>query len=184
MRAERRSAPLTQATLHDAKPGPVIDSCAVGRGSGGTQGNVGTLLVDVKVERPLDSGIEVLNVFGPWPMMLVEMCVACGYFGTSTVDMMFASGSRAGAIILAIRLRRVSQSGDIEKRFVGVRRTCRKRLSPHLQGHLRKGWQYSHPHQQVRSLFRHCSVIKRRSGWLDSDITRRWQAHLCVFVFC
>ena len=64
-------------------------------------------------------GIDVLNVFGSWPTVVYETCVACGYFGTSTIDMLFASGARAGVLIVDPIEARVA-IWDIEKRFCGV----------------------------------------------------------------
>lgn len=116
-RAERRSA-VVEATLHDAKPGPLL---ILVRSDAAAEELKQTLAccLDIKVEDLVALGIEVLNVFGPWPATMFETCLASGYFGTSTVDMMFASGSRAGVLILDPIEARVA-IWDIEKRFACV----------------------------------------------------------------
>jgi len=75
--------------------------------------------LDVTVAELSSLGVDVLNVFGPWPTAVYETCVACGYFGTSTIDMLFASGARAGVLIVDPIEARVA-IWDIEKRFCGV----------------------------------------------------------------
>jgi hypothetical protein len=116
-RSERRSA-VIEAALHDAKPGPVV---ILVRSDTVAEDLKKTLArdLDIEVGDLLPLGIEVLNVFGPWPKTIFETCIACGYFGTSTVDMMFASGSRARVLILDPIEARIAV-WDIEKRFVGV----------------------------------------------------------------
>ncbi len=117
MRDERRNS-LIQSVLHDAKGGSLLvlvrsDSAAeelksiLARDLGVTVGDLSSL------------GVDVLNVFGPWPTALYETCVACGYFGTSTIDMFFASGARGGVLIVDPIEARVA-IWDIEKRFCGV----------------------------------------------------------------
>ena len=91
-RAERREA-VIDATLNDRGSQNVLiivrsDSAADGLRSA------------IAAELELDAseltllGIHVRSVFSPWPDMRYDTCIAAGYFGTKTIDMLFAS--RAG----------------------------------------------------------------------------------------
>lgn len=117
MRDERRNS-LIQSVLHDAKGGSLL---VLVRSDGAAEELKSTLARDLGVTvRDLSSlGVDVLNVFGPWPTAVYETCVACGYFGTSTIDMLFASGARGGVLIVDPIEARVA-IWDIEKRFCGV----------------------------------------------------------------
>jgi hypothetical protein len=117
MRDERRTS-LIQAVLHDAKLGSLL---VLVRSDGAVE-ELNLILaryLDVTVGDLSSLGVDVLNVFGPWPIAVYETCVACGYFGTSTIDMLFASGARAGVLIIDPIEARVA-IWDIEKRFCGV----------------------------------------------------------------
>lgn len=117
MRAERRIA-VINAILHGAKPGPILVLVRSDAAAQELKQKLAQCL-DLEVNDLLALGIEVLNVFAPPPTTAFETCIACGYFGTSTVDMMFASGSRTAVLILDPIEARVA-IWDIEKRFVGV----------------------------------------------------------------
>jgi hypothetical protein len=116
-RSERRNA-VIEAVLHDAKPGRVLilvrSEMAGNELRKSLAQSLGTTLEDLAT-----LGVVVLNVFGPWPTAIFETCIACGYFGTSTIDMLFASGARAIALVLDPIEARVAV-WDIEKRFTGV----------------------------------------------------------------
>ncbi len=117
MREDRRSS-LIRAVLHDAKGGTLLvlvrsDSAADELKS------ILARYLEVAVGDLSSLGVDVLNVFGPWPSAVYETCVACGYFGTSTIDMLFASGARTGVLIVDPIEARVA-IWDIEKRFCGV----------------------------------------------------------------
>lgn len=117
MRDDRRNS-LIQAALHDAKAGSLL---VLVRSDGAAE-ELKLILaryLNVAVGDLTSLEIEVLNVFGPWPTAVYETCIACGYFGTSTVDMLFASGARAGVLIVDPIEARVA-IWDIEKRFCGV----------------------------------------------------------------
>jgi hypothetical protein len=117
MRDERRNS-VIQSALHDAKAGSLL---VLVRSDSAAEELKITLAhdLDVTVGDLLSLGIQVLNVFGPWPTVLYETCIACGYFGTSTLDMIFASGSRSGVLIVDPIEARVA-IWDIEKRFCAV----------------------------------------------------------------
>lgn len=118
MRTERRNS-VIEATLHDAKPGTVL---VLVRSDGAAEELKLTLAryLDISVGDLATLGIKILNVFAPWPTAVYETCVACGYFGTSTIDMIFASSSRTGVLIVDPIEARVA-IWDIEKRFCDVR---------------------------------------------------------------
>ena len=117
MRDERRNS-LIQAVLHDAKGGSLL---VLVRSDSAAEELKSILArdLDVTVGDLSSLGVDVLNVFGPWPTAVYETCVACGYFGTSTIDMFFASGARGGVLIVDPIEARVA-IWDIEKRFCGV----------------------------------------------------------------
>ena len=117
MRDERRNS-LIQSVLHDAKGGSLL---VLVRSDSVAEELKSILARDLSVTvRDLSSlGVDVLNVFGPWPTAVYETCVACGYFGTSTIDMLFASGARGGVLIVDPIEARVA-IWDIEKRFCCV----------------------------------------------------------------
>jgi hypothetical protein len=117
MRDERRNS-LIQAVLHDAKGGSLL---ILVRSDGAAEELKSMLAgyLDVSVSELSSLGVDVSNVFGPWPTAVYETCVACGYFGTSTIDMLFASGAHAGVLIVDPIEARVA-IWDIEKRFCGV----------------------------------------------------------------
>jgi hypothetical protein len=117
MRDERRNS-LIQAVLHDAQGEGLLvlvrsDSAAEELKS------ILARHLDVTIAELSSLGVDVLNVFGPWPTTVYATCVSCGYFGTSTIDMLFASGARAGVLIADPIEARVA-IWDIEKRFCGV----------------------------------------------------------------
>jgi hypothetical protein len=117
MRDERRNS-LIRAVLHDAKGGSLL---VLVRSDGAAEESKSILArnLDLSVAELSSLGVDVLNVFGPWPTAVYETCVACGYFGTSTIDMLFASGAHDGVLIVDPIEARVA-IWDIEKRFCGV----------------------------------------------------------------
>jgi hypothetical protein len=117
MRDERRNS-LIQAVLHDAKGGSVL---VLVRSDSAVEELKSMLAryLDIAVAELSSLGVDVLNAFGPWPTAVYETCVSCGYFGTSTIDMLFASGARAGVLIVDPIEARVA-IWDIEKRFCAV----------------------------------------------------------------
>lgn len=117
MRAERRDA-VIEAALHEAKAGSVL---VLVRSATAAEGLVAALAgyLDIEAGDLEALGIDVVNVFAPWPNPAYETCISCGYFGTSTIDMMFASGARNGVLIADPIEARVAV-WDVEKRFQSV----------------------------------------------------------------
>jgi len=117
MRTERRDAVIA-AALHEAKAGSVL---VLVRSPAAAQGLAIALAryLDIEARDLAALGIDVLNVFAPWPNPGYETCIACGYFGTGTIDMMFASGARNGVLIADPIEARVAL-WDVEKRFQAV----------------------------------------------------------------
>jgi hypothetical protein len=117
MRGDRRNS-VIRAALHDAKCGGLL---VLVRSDGAAEELKSILArhLDVTVDDLSVLGIDVLNVFGPWPTTMYETCVACGYFGTGTIDMLFAGGAHTGVLIVDPIEARVA-IWDIEKRFCSV----------------------------------------------------------------
>lgn len=118
LRAERRNL-VVDATLREAKPGTIL---VLARSDGAAEELKLILARDLNmaVEDLVALGVTVSNVFGPWPTANADSCIACGYFGTTTIDMIFASGAQSGALIVDPIEARVAV-WDIEKRFCSVR---------------------------------------------------------------
>lgn len=117
MRTERRSA-IIEAALHEAKTSSVlvlVRSAAAAKELGAALARY----LDIQVGDLATLGIDVVNVFAPWPAPVYGTCISCGYFGTSTIDMMFASGAQNGVLIADPIEARVA-IWDIEKRYQGV----------------------------------------------------------------
>ena len=117
MRDERRNS-LIDAVLHDAQGGSLL---VLARSDSAAEELKSILArqLDITAAELSSLGVDVLNVFGPWPTAVYTSCIACGYFGTSTIDMLFASRARAGVLIVDPIEARVA-IWDIEKRFCGV----------------------------------------------------------------
>jgi hypothetical protein len=75
--------------------------------------------IDVSVADLAALGIHVQNVFGVWPAVSYDMCVVAGYFGTSTIDMLFASKAAKMVMVVDPIEARIA-IWDIEKRFCEV----------------------------------------------------------------
>jgi hypothetical protein len=118
MRTERRSS-VIGSTLHDAKSGAIL-VLARSDGAADEVKIIFARYLGVDVEDLTELGITVSNVFSPWPTVPCDICIACGYFGTGTIDMIFASGARSGVLIVDPIEARVA-IWDIEKRFCRVR---------------------------------------------------------------
>lgn len=118
LRTERRNR-VVDAILREAKPGTIL---VLARSDGAAEELRLILARDLNmgVEDLVALGVTVSNVFGPWPTVSADSCIACGYFGTTTIDMIFASGAQSGALIVDPIEARVAV-WDIEKRFCSVR---------------------------------------------------------------
>lgn len=72
--------------------------------------------IDVSTADMEALGIHVQNVFGSWPDVSYDLCVVAGYFGTSTIDMLFASNAARLVMVVDPIEARIA-IWDIEKRF-------------------------------------------------------------------
>ena len=71
------------------------------------------------MEQLAQLGIHVVNVFSPWPTTAYDTCIAAGYFGTNTIDMLFASRAKKRKLIIDPIEARVAV-WDSERRFCTV----------------------------------------------------------------
>jgi hypothetical protein len=117
MREERRNS-LIKAVLHDAKGHSLLVLVRSDFAAEETKSILARYL-DIGVNDLSPLGIDVVNVFSPWPTTTYETCIAAGYFGTSTVDMLFAGGAHSCVLIVDPIEARVAV-WDIEKRFCSV----------------------------------------------------------------
>ena len=116
-RDERRNA-VTQAALHDGKSRTALilarSDAAAEELKSGFAAYLGATTDDL-----LPLGVHVTNVFGPWPSTSYDTCIATGYFGTTTIDMLFASGAAKKVLVVDPIEARIAV-WDAEKRFCGV----------------------------------------------------------------
>jgi hypothetical protein len=114
MRADRRNAVLA-SVMQDSKPGTTL---VLVRSEGASE-EVKQILaahLSIEVAQLSEFGISVANVFGAWPSVPSDTCVACGYFGTGTIDMIFASGA-SKVVVIADPVEARVAIWDVEKRF-------------------------------------------------------------------
>lgn len=64
-------------------------------------------------------GIHIISAFSPWPSEQFDLCIATGYFGTGTIDMLFASRAIKNILVADPIEARVAV-WDVERRFCGV----------------------------------------------------------------
>jgi hypothetical protein len=117
MREDRRNS-VIRAALHEAKH----DGLLILTRSARTAEDLKTVLAQylgISVCDLTSLGVDVISVFSPWPTGRYGTGVACGYFGPSTVDMLFAGGAREAVLVVDPIEARVAV-WDIEKRFCGV----------------------------------------------------------------
>lgn len=117
MREDRRNA-VIRAALHDAKDYRLL----IVTRSDATAEELKSILaryLEIRAEDLASLGIDVLSVFSPWPAARYGTTVVCGYFGTSTIDMLLAAGARQAILVVDPIEARVA-IWDIEKRFCGV----------------------------------------------------------------
>jgi hypothetical protein len=117
IRCERRDAVIA-SIVHEPQARTIlviVRSDAVGEELKGAL----AASLDVAINDLSALGIDVVTTFGPWPSMPYEACVTAGYFGTSTLDMLFAAGARKAVMIVDPIEARIAV-WDIEKRFCGV----------------------------------------------------------------
>lgn len=109
---------MVKAALHDTKSPTIL---VVVRTDTAVQELKSTFAVylDVDVGALPALGIDIVNVFGPWPAAPYDACIASGYFGTNTIDMLFAGGAKNVTLIVDPIEARIA-IWDIEKRFCGV----------------------------------------------------------------
>lgn len=116
-RAERREA-MVNAVIHDTRSRSLL---VVVRSDAVAQDMRVALAasLDVTTNELCDLGIDVASVFGPWPTLPYDGCVSAGYFGTGTVDMIFAAGAKEAVLIVDPIEARVAV-WDIERRFCTI----------------------------------------------------------------
>jgi hypothetical protein len=116
-RKERRDA-VIQAVFHDATARSVI---VVARSDSAVRDLKIVLAqyIDVSAADLAALGIHVLSVFSAWPSVSYDVCVVAGYFGTSTIDMLFASKAAKLVMVVDPIEARIA-IWDIEKRFCEV----------------------------------------------------------------
>jgi len=117
IRDERRNA-VIRAAMHDTKAQNLL---VVVRSESAAEELkfvfAGYLEVDI-TDLP-ELGIDIMSVFGPWPSRPYDACVAAGYFGTSTIDMLFSCGAQKAIFVVDPIEARIAL-WDIEKRFCVV----------------------------------------------------------------
>jgi hypothetical protein len=117
VRDERRNS-LIKAVLHEAKVGKVLVLVR----SDHAADEIRSILADYLgfgMDDLSSLGVDVQSVFRPWPTSSYDTCIASGYFGTNTVDLLFAGGAQAAVLIVDPIEARVAV-WDIEKRFCDV----------------------------------------------------------------
>ncbi len=107
-RDERREA-VVQAVYHDSSARSIM---VLARSESAAR-ELKTALaqyIDVSPSDLMALGIQVQNVFSAWPSASFDVCVAAGYFGTSTIDMLFAS--KAAKLVMVVdQLKRALRFG-------------------------------------------------------------------------
>ena len=117
IREERRNS-LLKAVLHEAKAGKVL---VLVRSDQAADEITSILARDlgIEVEDLRSLGVDVHNAFHPWPTSNYDTCIASGYFGTNTVDLLFAGGAHSAVLLVDPIEARVAV-WDIQKRFCDV----------------------------------------------------------------
>ncbi len=64
-------------------------------------------------------GIQIVTVFSAWPSTAFDTCIVAGYFGTNTIDMLFASRAKKRKLVVDSVEARVA-FWDSERRFSSV----------------------------------------------------------------
>ena len=116
-REERRRA-VIQAALYNGQARTVL---ILARSDSAVQELKTALAASLEVEvNELQSlGIHIISAFSPWPSAEFDLCIATGYFGTGTIDMLFASRAIKNVIVADPIEARVAV-WDVERRFCGV----------------------------------------------------------------
>ena len=114
---ERRNA-VIQAALHDTKARTVL---ILVRSDAAAEELRATLAgyLDIRPDDLSTLGVDIINVFGAWPLKAYDSCVAAGYFGTSTIDMVFAAGPKETVFAVDPIESRIGV-WDLERRFCEV----------------------------------------------------------------
>ena len=116
-REERRRA-VIQAALHNGQARTVL---ILARSDSAVQ-ELRTALaasLEVEVDEVQSLGIHIVSAFSPWPSAQFALCIATGYFGTGTIDMLFASRAIKNILVADPIEARVAV-WDVERRFCGV----------------------------------------------------------------
>jgi len=114
---ERRQA-VVDAALNDGGSRTVLIIVRTDASADGLRLSLATEL-GVDVPELSQLGIHVVTVFSPWPSTPYDTCIAAGYFGTNTIDMLFASRAKKRKLIIDPIEARVAV-WDSERRFCTV----------------------------------------------------------------
>jgi len=117
LRQERRQAVL-HAALHDGGSNTVL---VIVRSESAADSLRAAMAKDlgVEVSELSQLGMEVVTAFSPWPTTPYDTCIAAGYFGTNTIDMLFASRAAKRKLVLDPIEARVAV-WDCDRRFCSV----------------------------------------------------------------
>lgn len=137
-RAERRNA-VIDAAINDRGSRNVLVIVRSEAAADGLQTALARSLgIDIAELKAL--GIHVVTVFSPWPQTAFDTSIAAGYFGTNTIDMLFASRAAKRKLVLDPIEARVAV-WDSERRFQAVSelplgaleslRSLTEKLEPH-----------------------------------------------------
>jgi hypothetical protein len=117
LRQERRQA-VIDAALHDSGSRTVLIIVRSDAAADDLRAAISTEL-GVEPSELFQLGIHVITVFSPWPSMPYDTCITAGYFGTNTIDMLFASRAKKRKLIVDPIEARVAV-WDSERRFSAV----------------------------------------------------------------
>lgn len=117
LRQERRQA-VINAALHDGGSRTVLIIVRSDAAADDLRSSISTEL-GVEPSELSQLGIHVITVFSPWPSMPYDTCITAGYFGTNTIDMLFASRANKRKLVVDPIEARVAV-WDSERRFSAV----------------------------------------------------------------
>lgn len=117
LRTERRDA-VIKAALHDGKSRSALILTRSDAAADDLRSAFASYLSVSSEDLPA-LGVDVSNVFSAWPSQMYDTAVATGYFGTATIDMLFASGAARKVLVVDPIEARIAV-WDTEKRFCGV----------------------------------------------------------------
>ncbi|WP_263367962.1 hypothetical protein [Edaphobacter bradus] len=117
LRSERRDA-VIDAVLHKGGSGSLLVAVRSEIAVAELQCQFAKYL-DVSTRDLVDLGITIQSIFAPWPKTQFDRCVCAGYFGTRSIDVVFASGASEALMILDPVEARVAV-WDLEKKYLSL----------------------------------------------------------------